>query len=126
MLSALSLSVVSCSSDDDGGDTVTAYCVVDEDSAFPSSSPTPFPAATPGDGYQVVDDDLCDDPDSTSTTRSSHSSYFWYYGGVRTTSGRVTGGSKYMPSGTNITSAGGKTIRSGFGGSSSSHSGSGG
>ncbi|MFG1999590.1 hypothetical protein ACGFNU_10635 [Spirillospora sp. NPDC048911] len=117
MVSALSLSVVSCSSDDDG-DAVTAYCVTQDDD-LSTGAPAPFPTEGP-DGFKVVDDDNCDDPDSSSsTTRSSHSSYFWYYGGVRTQSGRVRAGSMSMPSGTNITSAEGKTIRSGFGGSSS-------
>ncbi|MFP3963198.1 hypothetical protein SMC26_12840 [Actinomadura fulvescens] len=116
-MSALSLSVVSCSSDDDG-DSVTAYCVVQDDG---SSFGTPAPFPTEGaDGFKVVDDDNCDDPDSA---RSSHSSYFWYYGGVRNQSGRVSGGSTVMPSRTNITSAGGKTIRSGFGGSGRGSSG---
>ncbi|MFI0444647.1 hypothetical protein [Actinomadura sp. 6N118] len=115
MVSALSLSVVSCSSDDD--DAITAYCVT-EDDGFSTGTPAPFPTEGP-DGFKVVDEDNCDTPDST---RSSHASYFWYYGGVRQ-SGRVSAGRMTMPSGTNIKSAEGKTIRSGFGSSSSGSSG---
>ncbi|KAB2345743.1 hypothetical protein F8566_27290 [Actinomadura rudentiformis] len=116
MVSALSLSVVSCSSDDD--DAITAYCVTQDDGTS-LGTPAPFPTEGP-DGYRVVGEYNCDDPDAG---RSSHASYFWYYGGVRNASGRVSAGSTVMPSSTNITSAEGKTIRSGFGSSSSGSSG---
>jgi hypothetical protein len=142
MVSVLSLAVAACSSDtapsasglaapsspatpttpepattgpDDDDDEVTAYCVRGPEGGVPGEEP--------GEGYRVVDDDLCDDDDlgsdSTPPTTASRSSYFWYYGG-RYLSGRVSGGSLAAPADGTITTRSGTTARAGFGGGSRS------
>jgi hypothetical protein len=109
MIGTLSLVVAACGND---SDNVNAYCV-DRNSYQSDGS------------YQVVDEDNCDGNHTSSYGR--HGGYYWYYGGRRSSHSkyRVVSGSTVKPRGATITSPKGKTIqRGGFGGHSSSHSGS--
>jgi uncharacterized protein YgiB involved in biofilm formation len=111
MLSALSVTLVACSSS-----STTRYCVDRQD-------PAGFFDRSKG-GYQVVPDVYC----ATSYPLGSASSgrYFWYYGGRGYTShgsNYVYRGSTIMPRNRTIKSSSGHTIsRGGFGGHSSHHS----
>lgn len=108
MIGALSLTVAACGGNDTSDD-VTAYCV-DQDTYQSDGS------------YQVADDDYCDD--DSSSYRGSHGGYYWYYGGRRS-GARIVKGTTVKPREATITSRSGKTIqRGGFGGRSSSNSGS--
>lgn len=109
MVSALSLALVSCSSDE-----TTAYCVEEERPGFDLGTPSPdFGSPSPQGGYREVPEYNCDDDDDT--TYRGGSSYFWYYGGSRS-NGYVTGGSTVRPEG-KITTPSGRVIqRGGFGG----------
>jgi len=99
MISALSLTVAACGSNDD----VTAYCV-DQNSYQADGS------------YQVIDDDYCDDDNY----HGSHGGYFWYYGGSHRGS-RIYKGTTVKPKNAHITTTSGKTVqRGGFGSRSSS------
>jgi uncharacterized protein YgiB involved in biofilm formation len=103
MVGALSLTVAACGSNDN----VTAYCV--DRSSYRSDG-----------SYSVVNDRYCDN----GVYGSSHGGYYWYYGGRRSGS-RILSGTTVKPKDATITSHSGKTIqRGGFGGHSSSHSGS--
>lgn len=113
MISALSVALVSCSSDDPDDDTeTTAYCVEDESTVSPSPTASPSPAE---EGYREVDDSNCDDDDRTSYSSGTHS-YFWYYGARRSASGLITGGTRIRPEGKISTPSGRVIQRGGFGG----------
>jgi hypothetical protein len=97
MVSALSLTVVSC-----GSKTTTAWCV---DRETPSAG-----------GYRAVSDSFCDSRDVERGT-ISYGRYFWYYGGDRDSDGYVHKGSRVGPGKGKIKSSSGYTLsRGGFGG----------
>ncbi|WP_240489907.1 hypothetical protein [Actinomadura atramentaria] len=101
MVSALSLTLVACSSK-----STTAWCV-DRDSRGGFTN-------TKG-GYRVVPDSYCNRSDINNGT-VGYGRYFWYYGGKRTGSGYVSGGSVVGPRSGKIKSGSGTTLsRGGFG-----------
>ncbi|GGS84790.1 hypothetical protein GCM10010156_49270 [Planobispora rosea] len=68
--------------------------------------------------YRPVDDDRCDDSDSGS-------GFVWIYGGTyHPHTGRISGGTRSKPAGTNISTRSGKVIVGGFGSSGKGGSGS--
>jgi len=109
MVSALSLTLVACSSK-----TTIAYCV----------DRRAIPTGNVQGGYKVVPDFFCER--TYSYTSPDYGRYFWYYGGRRSSdssgSSYVSGGSHYAPSRGKIKSSTGKTLRGGFGGSGRSGS----
>ncbi|MGI8336616.1 hypothetical protein ACRYCC_42300 [Actinomadura scrupuli] len=111
MLSALSVTLVACSSQ-----STTRYCVDRQD-------PAGFFDRSKG-GYQVVPDVYC--ATTYSLGSPNYNRYFWYYGGRGYTShGRhyIYRGSSIAPRGKTIKSSSGHTIsRGGFGGHSSHRS----
>ncbi|POM24394.1 hypothetical protein BTM25_30230 [Actinomadura rubteroloni] len=102
MVSALSLTLVACSSK-----STTAWCVDRGSSGGFTNTKS---------GYRSVPDSYCNRSDIDNGT-VGYGRYFWYYGGRRGSNGFVTGGSVRGPSGGKIKSGSGRTLsRGGFGG----------
>ncbi|GAA2858885.1 hypothetical protein GCM10010517_17370 [Streptosporangium fragile] len=104
---------------------LVGYCAAQGDYEEVGAECVDLNSRQPDGTYTIVDEDYCDDDDSSGSHYSgSRGAYSWYYGGTRS-GGHISRGTTVRPADVRIVSRNGTVIqRGGFGGRGGSGSGS--